>query len=78
MFCTDPHVPDESLTPIDDVIAHSDLLIVAAPHVEYRDLHFREGQLVVDIWNTYGKGTMLAGDASLPNPWAASAVAGDG
>jgi UDP-N-acetyl-D-mannosaminuronic acid dehydrogenase len=60
VLCTDPYVQDEALLPLEDVVAQSDIVIVAAPHKQYRDLQFREGQHVVDIWNTYGKGTTFA------------------
>jgi len=60
VFCTDPYVHDEQLVALDEVLAQSDVIIVGAPHAQYRELRFREGQHVVDIWNIYGKGTMLA------------------
>jgi UDP-N-acetyl-D-mannosaminuronic acid dehydrogenase len=60
VICTDPYVRDEALLPLDDVLAQSDIIIVAAPHKQYRQLQFRDGQQVVDIWNTYGKGTNFA------------------
>ncbi|HJQ40541.1 MAG TPA: nucleotide sugar dehydrogenase [Thermoanaerobaculia bacterium] len=60
VLCTDPYVKDEALLPLEDVLAQSDIIIVAAPHKQYRELRFREGQHVVDIWNTYGKGTTFA------------------
>lgn len=60
VLCTDPFVRDPALVSLEEVLAESDVIIVAAPHKEYRDLRYREGQHVVDIWNTYGKGTMLA------------------
>jgi len=60
VLCTDPYVRDEALLPLDDVLALSDIVIVTAPHEQYRALQFRDGQYVVDIWNTYGKGTTFA------------------
>ncbi|HWW60268.1 MAG TPA: UDP binding domain-containing protein, partial [Thermoanaerobaculia bacterium] len=60
VLCTDPYVNDDALVPLADVLAQSDIVIVAAPHAQYRGLEFRDGQHVVDIWNAYGKGTMLA------------------
>jgi UDP-N-acetyl-D-mannosaminuronic acid dehydrogenase len=60
VLCTDPYVRDEALLPLEDVMAQADAVIIAAPHKQYRDLLFRGGQHVVDIWNIYGKGTMLA------------------
>ncbi len=60
VFCTDPYVNDPSLSPLDEVIERSDLLIVAAPHRVYRSLRIPEGKPVVDIWNFFGKGASLA------------------
>ncbi len=59
VICTDPYVDDDALLPLDEVIAQADVVIVGAPHAQYRNLRFREGQHVVDIWNTYGNGTLL-------------------
>jgi UDP-N-acetyl-D-mannosaminuronic acid dehydrogenase len=55
VLCTDPFVSiDPDLTPLDDVLARSDVLIVAAPHSAYRDL---ETDLpVIDMWNLRGQG----------------------
>ena len=39
----------------DEVIARSDILIVATPHAVYRELDLT-GKIVIDIWNLYGKG----------------------
>ena len=46
--------------PLDEVIERSDLLIVGAPHREYRALKLPDGKPVIDIWNIYGKGALLA------------------
>ena len=59
VYCTDPFIRDEVFVPLDDVLAQSDIVIIAAPHREYRGLTFRAEQRVVDIWNTYGEGTRL-------------------
>jgi UDP-N-acetyl-D-mannosaminuronic acid dehydrogenase len=60
VLCTDVHIKDPSFYPLDEVLDRSDILIVGAPHREYRDLAFPEGKQVVDIWNIYGKGAALA------------------
>ena len=58
VYCTDPHVTvDDSLLPLDDVIAKSDLLIIAAPHAEYASL--RTDKPIVDIWNIRGAGVLV-------------------
>lgn len=51
VLTTDPHVTaDRGLRPLDEVVRLSDLLVVATPHAEYRNVDFR-GKPVVDIWN---------------------------
>lgn len=59
VLCTDVYIKDPVFLPVDEVIARSDLLILATPHREYLDLALPEGVPVVDIWNLYGKGTSL-------------------
>jgi UDP-N-acetyl-D-mannosaminuronic acid dehydrogenase len=57
---TDPHVTediDDTLIPLEDVIAKADLLIIATPHAEYRDL--RTEKPVADIWNLLGNGVTV-------------------
>ena len=51
VLTTDPLVTsDEDLRPLDEVIDRSDLLVVAAPHEEYKRLD-TAGKPVIDIWN---------------------------
>jgi UDP-N-acetyl-D-mannosaminuronic acid dehydrogenase len=58
VFCTDPHVTtDASLLPLADVVAKSDLLIIAAPHSEYAALE--TDKPVVDIWDIRGQGVRV-------------------
>lgn len=50
VLCTDPRVAsDPTLVPLAEVLERSDLLIIAAPHSEYRGL--RTTKPVADIWN---------------------------
>ena len=58
VYCTDPYVSvDKTLLPLDDVVAKSDLLIIAAPHPEYATL--RTDKPIVDIWNIRGDGVLV-------------------
>ena len=51
VLCADPYVTtDPSLSPLDEVLAEAELLIVGVPHRPYRDLDVRVP--VVDIWGT--------------------------
>ena len=57
VLATDPLVTpatDDSLLPLDEVLERSDVLIIAAPHSEYREL--RTQLPVVDVWNLLGNG----------------------
>jgi UDP-N-acetyl-D-mannosaminuronic acid dehydrogenase len=58
VLCTDPYVTvDPGLLPLDEVIARSDLLVVGAPHPEYRQLVTEKP--VADIWNVRGHGVRI-------------------
>jgi UDP-N-acetyl-D-mannosaminuronic acid dehydrogenase len=53
VLCSDPYVRDDpDLLPLGEVTSRADLLIVATPHDEYRDLQV--GTPVVDIWGVAG------------------------
>jgi len=56
VLCTDPFVKDESLIPLEDVLARSNMLIVAAPHSAYKNIKPAGSVVVIDIWNFFGKG----------------------
>jgi UDP-N-acetyl-D-mannosaminuronic acid dehydrogenase len=60
VLCTDVYIKDPSFHPLDEVLERSDILVVGAPHREYRTLRLPEGKPVIDIWNIYGKGASLA------------------
>lgn len=50
VLCSDPFVPDATLTPLDEVLQQADLIVVGVPHDCYRGLKF--AQPVVDITAT--------------------------
>ena len=58
VLCTDPHVRDDRLVPLDDVVARSDILILGAPHRAYRALEVG-GRDVVDVWGILGPGIQI-------------------
>ena len=58
VLCADPYVTvDPRLLPQDEVIARSDLLIIATPHPQYRDLV--TDKPIADIWNVLGSGVRV-------------------
>ncbi len=58
VLCTDPYVTtDPTLLPLDEVLAKSDLLVIAAPHPEYARL--ATDKPVADIWDVLGQGVRI-------------------
>ena len=57
---TDPYVTeetDDTLLPLQDVLQKADLLIIATPHDEYRNLV--TDKPVADVWNMQGAGVVV-------------------
>jgi UDP-N-acetyl-D-mannosaminuronic acid dehydrogenase len=57
VLCTDPYIADERFTPLDEVLERSDVLVIGAPHPEYRDL--ATDKPVADLWGITGQGTRI-------------------
>lgn len=58
VLCTDPYViTDPTLVSLEEVISRADILIMGAPHDQYRDL--RTEKPVIDIWNVLGDGVVV-------------------
>ena len=50
VLCTDPFVRnDKNLLPLEEVLEHSDLLVICAPHRVYATI--KTNKPVIDIWN---------------------------
>ena len=58
VLCTDPHVKDERLLPLQKVLDESDIIIIATPHPEYKNIAI-EDKIIADIWNVLGKGGII-------------------
>lgn len=57
VLCTDAYVTsDETLLDLETVIQRSDVLIIGAPHAEYRQI--RTNKPVIDIWNLLENGSL--------------------
>jgi UDP-N-acetyl-D-mannosaminuronic acid dehydrogenase len=53
VLCTDPYVADGTFVTLDEVLKNSDVLVIGAPHRDYRTLEL-DGRDVVDIWGITG------------------------
>src|SRR4030042_1486603 len=60
VLCSDPLVKDDGLVPTDILIEKSDIIILGAPHSEYKKLKLDfASKTIVDIWDFFGKGGMF-------------------
>ena len=57
VLCTDEHMTDGWLVPLERVLEEADVLVVTAPHRRYREL--RPAQPTLDPWNALGRGALL-------------------
>ncbi|MFF0789684.1 nucleotide sugar dehydrogenase [Streptomyces spiralis] len=53
-LCTDPYVSDPRFLELGEVMRRADVLVIATPHPEYRDLITEKP--VVDLWGITGRG----------------------
>jgi UDP-N-acetyl-D-mannosaminuronic acid dehydrogenase len=56
-LCTDPYIDDPRFLPLAEVLDRADVLVIAAPHPEYRDLS--TDKPVADMWGIAGQGMRL-------------------
>jgi UDP-N-acetyl-D-mannosaminuronic acid dehydrogenase len=58
VLCTDPYVrTDPTLSPLEEVLARADLLVIGAPHRAYAALD--PAVPVIDIWDRTGRGVLV-------------------
>lgn len=58
VLCSDVYIKDDDLIPVDELMEKSDIIILGAPHSEYKNIDFK-GKKVVDVWNYYNKGGLI-------------------
>ena len=56
VLCTDVYINEDGFVNPKILIDQSDVIILAAGHKEYIDLRFKEDQILIDVWNYYGRG----------------------
>jgi UDP-N-acetyl-D-mannosaminuronic acid dehydrogenase len=58
VLCTDPHVMDERLVPLDSVLDRAEILILGAPHRAYTGIEIGARD-IIDVWGFLGGGIRL-------------------
>jgi UDP-N-acetyl-D-mannosaminuronic acid dehydrogenase len=56
VYCADPYVRRDYFISAEELVEICDIIIVAAPHYEFKTLNISEDKILVDVWNFYGKG----------------------
>jgi len=56
VYCSDPYIKRDYFIEADKLVELSDIIILAAPHKEYRTLKISVDKKLIDIWNFYNKG----------------------
>ena len=58
VLCTDPYIYEEEFVTHKEMLERADIIILAAPHAEYKDIDPKEHTNIrfVDVWNFWGKG----------------------
>ena len=59
VVCSDIYIDEPGFVTADELVLRSDVIVLGAPHREYRDLAISEEKIVVDIWNMWGDGCVL-------------------
>ncbi len=57
VICSDPYVQDSRLVPLEEVLERADIVIIATPHSDYKNLKFNGP--IIDIWNQMGEGVLI-------------------
>jgi UDP-N-acetyl-D-mannosaminuronic acid dehydrogenase len=55
VYCSDEHIKDEKFISKNILIKKSDIIIIATPHNEYKNLKIPKNKFLVDIWSLYKK-----------------------
>lgn len=69
VLCTDAFVKREGFVTSQEVVEQSKLIFIACPHSEYKQLKFRDDQIVIDPWLSTipAKLNIITGTGSRPN-----------
>jgi UDP-N-acetyl-D-mannosaminuronic acid dehydrogenase len=59
VLCSDVYIDEPGFVTADELIARSDVIILATPHAEYKKLPIPESKIVVDVWNAWGCGCVI-------------------
>jgi UDP-N-acetyl-D-mannosaminuronic acid dehydrogenase len=59
VLCTDVYISEKGFVSANELVKQSDIIILAAPHKEYKGLRIGKSKHLVDMWNFYGSGGQI-------------------
>jgi UDP-N-acetyl-D-mannosaminuronic acid dehydrogenase len=59
VLCSDVYIQEQGFVSASTLLRESDVIILGAPHREYKHLDIDKSKTVVDIWNFWGKGGLF-------------------
>ena len=59
VICSDVYIQDPCFVGATELVDFANIVILAAPHSEYRRLEIPKDKILVDIWNFYGQGGLF-------------------
>ncbi len=59
VLCSDTHFDEAGFVSTEELIRRCDVIIVGAPHREYKNLQIPSGKILVDVWNMNGNGCVI-------------------
>jgi UDP-N-acetyl-D-mannosaminuronic acid dehydrogenase len=59
VFCSDVFINDPGFISPEELIDKSDVIVLGTPHREYADLELPADKIIVDVWNFWGKGSVV-------------------
>jgi UDP-N-acetyl-D-mannosaminuronic acid dehydrogenase len=60
VLCSDVYIQAPDFRPLQEVVDRADIVIIGAPHREYRSLEFPQSKIVLDVWDIYEQGPLFA------------------
>lgn len=59
VLCSDVYIDEPGFIPAEELVRRSDVVVVGAPHREYKGLDIPGDKVLVDVWNMKGHGCVL-------------------
>ncbi len=59
VLCSDVYIFEKDFVDIETIQKDCDIIILGAPHNEYKNLTFSDDQIIVDVWNFWNKGGLF-------------------